>query len=215
MPGDNWKAAFVTIYGHFKLLVRPFGLCNASTSFQYLINDVLCNPLDQFVVAYLDDMFIFAGNLEDFWTTQEETDLRQMKIFFLEHTNIQFLGYIISSEGLCMDPNQIKAVVEWPAPWNIKEIQWLVEFANFYREFIRDFSKLLALITDRSSFHVHSSHYLSLSKLNALNPAGAAILFQTMEDTMQLYPCTYFSCLMSEAEKNSPGMGHSACECSD
>lgn len=80
----------------------------------------------------------------------------------LEQTHIQFLGYIISSEGLCMDPNQIKAVVKWPAPWNIKEIQWLVEFVNFYREFIRDFSKVIALITDRSSFHVHSSHYLSL-----------------------------------------------------
>ena len=60
--GDEWKTAFRTRYGHFQYNVMPFGLANAPATFQHMINDVLRDYLDVFVVAYLDDLLIFSTN---------------------------------------------------------------------------------------------------------------------------------------------------------
>lgn len=59
--------------------------------------------------------------------------------------SVSFLGYIVSSEGVCMDPDKVKAVVDWPSPDSRKALQRFLRFANFYRRFIRNFSQLAAL----------------------------------------------------------------------
>ncbi len=58
--GDKWKTKFRTCYGHFKYFVMPFGLSNAPTIFQHPMNDVFCEYLDDFVVCYINDIFIFS-----------------------------------------------------------------------------------------------------------------------------------------------------------
>ena len=58
--GDEWKMAFHTRYGHFEYLVMPFGLCNAPATFQSYINNALRDFLDDFCVAYLDDVLIYT-----------------------------------------------------------------------------------------------------------------------------------------------------------
>jgi hypothetical protein len=59
-PGDEWKTAFCTRYGHFKYTVMPFDLTNAPAVFQHLMNDIFRDYMDEFVVVYLDDILIFS-----------------------------------------------------------------------------------------------------------------------------------------------------------
>ena len=63
--GDEYKTAFRTRYGHFEYLVMPFGLKNAPATFQYFINDVLSDYLNDFVISYIDDILIYSNSLEE------------------------------------------------------------------------------------------------------------------------------------------------------
>lgn len=62
--GDEWKTAFNTPFGHFEYQVLPFGLVNAPTVFQALVNDILRDMLNIFVFVYLDDILIFSPSLQ-------------------------------------------------------------------------------------------------------------------------------------------------------
>ena len=66
-PGDEWKTAFRTRYGHFEYTVMPFGLTNAPAVFQHMANDIFRDLLDTCLIIYLDDLLIC-------WKTQEEHD---------------------------------------------------------------------------------------------------------------------------------------------
>jgi hypothetical protein len=63
--GDEWKTTFRIHYGHFEYVIMPFGLTSAPVVFQHMMNDVLCEYLDDFVVCYIDDIFIFFKNMVD------------------------------------------------------------------------------------------------------------------------------------------------------
>jgi len=63
--GDEWKMIVRNHYGHFEYVVMPCGLTNAPIVFQHMINDVFCEYLDDFVVYYIDDIFIFSKNMAD------------------------------------------------------------------------------------------------------------------------------------------------------
>src|SRR3989440_492878 len=144
--GEEWKTAFRTRYGHYEYLVMPFGLTNAPATFQSLINATLQEYLDVFVVAYLDDVLIYsAGTLEEHiqdvkkvMKKLQQKDL-QLKIEKCEfhQKEVSFLGSIVSTNGIQMDPEKVKAVKDWPRPTNVKEVQ---AFANFYRRFIKGYS---------------------------------------------------------------------------
>lgn len=154
--GDEWKTAFRTKYGLFEYLVMPFGLTNAPSTFQHLINFVFHDMLDKFVVAYLDDILVFSNTKEEHERHVKQVlgRLKENKLyakaekceFYAEE--IEFLGYLISSKGIRMDPAKVQSVVEWPQPKNIKEIRGFLGFANFYRHFIKNYSKLVAPLTD-------------------------------------------------------------------
>jgi hypothetical protein len=110
--GDEWKTAFRIRYGHFEYNVMPFGLTNAPAVFQHLMNDVFREFLDDFVVCYLDDILVFSKNeeehinhvrlvLEKLRTAGLYTKLEKC---VFHQPQVEFLGYIISGEGLSMDP---------------------------------------------------------------------------------------------------------------
>jgi hypothetical protein len=63
--GDEWKTVFRTHYSHFECVVMPFGLINVLVFFQHVMNDVFCEYLGDFVICYIDDIFIFSKNMED------------------------------------------------------------------------------------------------------------------------------------------------------
>jgi hypothetical protein len=133
----------------------PFGLTNAPASFQWWMNEVLSDYLDVFCIAYLDDILIYSDSLEEHQQhvrqvlqrlKEVELTLKPSKCEF--HTDrMEYLGYIISPMGIQMDPDKIKMVKDWKEPVNVKGIQSFLGFANFYRRFIRDFSKIMTPLT--------------------------------------------------------------------
>ena len=153
--GDEWKTAFRTRYGHFEYLVMPFGLTNAPASFQTYTNDCLHDFLDFFCVVYLDDVLIFSDTPEEHvnHVKQVLSRLREygltcnLKKCEFHATSLSFLGFVISSEGVSMDPDRIVAINEWPTPMDVHEIQIFLGFANFYRRFIEGYSRIAAPIT--------------------------------------------------------------------
>jgi hypothetical protein len=153
--GDEWKMAFRTKYGLYEYLVMPFGLTHAPASFQRWMNEILSDYLDVFCIAYLDDILIYSDNLEQhrqhvkmILRRVEEVGLTLKALKCEFHTNkTEYLGYIISPTGIEMDPEKVRAVAEWKEPMNVKGVQSFLGFTNFYRRFIRDFSKITAPLT--------------------------------------------------------------------
>ncbi|SNX82233.1 uncharacterized protein MEPE_00939 [Melanopsichium pennsylvanicum] len=155
-PGHEWKTAFRTRYGSYEYLVMPFGLCNAPATFQRLMNHVLSDLLDVSVIVYLDDILVFSDNEADHHhhVCQVLDRLRKHQLYCAPdkcefHTDsVEFLGYLVSPDGLSMDPTKVSTVLEWPPPQSIRQIQVFLGFANFYRRFIRHYSRVAAPLTD-------------------------------------------------------------------
>ncbi|THZ62800.1 hypothetical protein D6C85_09139 [Aureobasidium pullulans] len=154
--GDEWKTAFNTRYGQYEYLVMPFGLCNAPGSFQSYINAALHDYLDDFCTGYLDDILIFSETLAEHRQHVRKVleRLRKAQLYAdidkseFEVTSVKYLGLIISTEGLSMDPKKVEAVQDWPAPRVLRDVQGFLGFANFYRRFIEKFSKVAKPLTD-------------------------------------------------------------------
>lgn len=134
----------------------PFRLTNAPASFQALINDTLKEYLDEYVVAYLDDILIFSKTYEEYMEhvkkvlkklEEKELYVKLKKCEFYKH-EIRFLGYMISQDGIGPDPEKIRAIKEWPEPETVKDVQSFVGLANFYRRLIKGFSKIAILLTN-------------------------------------------------------------------
>lgn len=122
--GDEWKTAFNTPFGHFEYRVLPFGVVNAPSVFQALVNDVLRDMLNLFVFVYLDDILILSPNLQ-----VHMQHVRQVLQLLLENClfvkaeqctfhaqSVTFLGSIIYAQGISMDPVKVRAVTDWPRP---------------------------------------------------------------------------------------------------
>jgi hypothetical protein len=155
VEGDEWKTAFRTRYGSFEFLVMPFGLTNARASFQHFVNDVFHQHVDNFVIVYLDDILVYSNTLEEH-RQHVRTVLELLRDNGLygkatkcefHTTSIEYLGYFVTPQGLEMDPAKVRSILDWPIPTSIKGVQSFLGFANFYRRFIQDYSKVANPLT--------------------------------------------------------------------
>ena len=134
----------------------PFGLCNAPSTFQSYINEGLHDILDVYCTAYLDDVLVFSSSMDEHRKHVREvlTRLRRaglhvdIKKTEFHRTEVKYLGIIISTEGLKMDPDKVKAVREWATPRNTHDVLSFLGFANFYRRFIKDFGRIAMSLTE-------------------------------------------------------------------
>lgn len=125
---DKWKIAFSTSCGHYEYCVMPYGFSRAPAVFQSFINDVLRNISS--TPPHARPIFsMFAKPFNN--SPKTNCSLKERSAPFTKFT-ISFLGYIISSDGVSMDPAKISAITEWPTPRTIKELQQFLGFANFY-----------------------------------------------------------------------------------
>ena len=134
----------------------PFGLTNVPATFQRLINNVLRLYLDVYYIYYLDDILVYLKNEEqyvvDVTTILEALQkarllLKPEKCYFYVK-EVVFLGYIVTTTGLAINPKKVEAILEQLAPTNIKEVQSFLGFANFYRRFIKDYLRIAGLLIE-------------------------------------------------------------------
>ena len=153
---DVEKTAFRTRYGHYEFLVLSFGLTNAPATFMSLMNSVFHPLLDSCVITYIDDILVYSKTEEEHLVHLRQVleILRQNKLygkitkcdFFCKE--LEFLGYIVSADGIKTDPKKIQAIRDWPVPKNIKDVQSFLGLANYYRKFIHNFSKKASALTE-------------------------------------------------------------------
>ena len=153
--GDEWKTVFWTCYRAFEWSVILFGLTNAPAAFQHFMNDVFSDLLDVCIVVYLDDILIYSDNITQHWSHIKEVLKRLRKAGLYAkaekcefHSNsMEYLGYVLSPSGLMMSDMKVKTIQEWSEPKKIKNIQSFLEFTNFYRYFIFNYSDIVTLLT--------------------------------------------------------------------
>ncbi|GJX64136.1 putative reverse transcriptase domain-containing protein [Tanacetum coccineum] len=153
---DILKIAFRIRYGHYEFQVMPFGLTNAPAVFMDLMNRV-CKPyLDKFVIVFIDDILIYSRNKEEHakhlriileLLKKEKLYAKFSKCDFWIYI-VQFLGHLIDSQGLHVDPAKIEAVKNWTSPTTPTEIRQFLGLAGYYRRFIKDFSKIAKSLTE-------------------------------------------------------------------
>ena len=154
--GDEGKTTCVTRYGAYEFLVMPFGLTNAPATFCNLMNDVLFEYIDAFVVVYLDDIVIYSQSLREHEKHMSLVfqRLRENKLFVKKEKcefaqrQITFLGHKINEGLIKMDENKVRAIREWSKPSKLKELRSFLGLANYYRRFIKGYSKMVAPLTD-------------------------------------------------------------------
>jgi hypothetical protein len=153
--GEEWKIAFRTCYGLFESLVMQFRLMNTPASFQHFINHILWPYLDGFITAYLDDILIYRDNLDEHHIhvhkvlqALSDTDLHlKPEECEFQEQDVNYLGFIISTDGTKIDPVKVTTIPEWPTLMNIKDLQFFFGFANFYPYFIRGYSAIMVPLT--------------------------------------------------------------------
>ena len=112
--------------------------------------------LDQYIIVYLDDILVYSKILEEYrqYVTKVLTyltavDLKlEPKKYEFHRKIVDFLGYVITIEGIKADPEKIRALLEWPAPTNVKELQSFLGTINFNRRFIKGFSGIALPLTE-------------------------------------------------------------------
>ncbi len=149
--GSEDLTIFITSFDFYKYHVMSFELINDSTFYQHYMNDVLFDYLHQFCQTYLDDIIIYSKTLKKHKRhvrlvlhRLRETDL-QVNInkckFHVQ--KIFFLRLLLFIEELKMNLRKVQAVVEWSTSTNLTQMQFFVDFCNFYRRFIKNFSKIV------------------------------------------------------------------------
>jgi hypothetical protein len=153
--GDTHKTAFRTRYGHFEFRVLPFGLTNAPATFMRMMNDIFRPLLDKCVLVYLDDILVYSRTAEEHLGHLQQvlSLLRQNRLYAKMSKcafmlpSVDFLGHIVSADGIKPDPGKLQAIQQWPVPRSTTEVRSFHGLAAYYRKFISGFSKIAAPLT--------------------------------------------------------------------
>jgi hypothetical protein len=133
----------------------PFGLANAPATFQAYINEALADLIDVICVVYLDDILIYSDDPEDhqMHVSQVLERLREKGLYakpskcVFSTKEVEFLGFIVNTEGVVMEPSRIETIRDWPVPTSFREVQVFLGFANFYRRFVSGYSAIARPLT--------------------------------------------------------------------
>ncbi|WVZ94364.1 hypothetical protein U9M48_040263 [Paspalum notatum var. saurae] len=149
---DIEKTTFRTHHGHFEFLMMLFGLTNAPTTFQALMNDVLRPFLRRFVLVFFDDILIYSES----WSAHLQhikavLDTLRAHSLFVKRTKCSFgaelvayLGHVVSANSVAMDMDKVEAVASWPRPRSAHGLRGFLGLAGYYRKFIQDFGLIVA-----------------------------------------------------------------------
>ncbi|GKF00696.1 putative reverse transcriptase domain-containing protein, partial [Tanacetum coccineum] len=152
---DIPKMAFRTQYGHYEFQVMPFGLTNVPAIFMDLMNRVYKPYLDKFVIVFIDDILIYSKDkkeheehlkaiLELLKNEKLYAKFSKCEFWILK---VQFVGHVIDSRGIHVDPAKIESIRDWASPKTPTEIRQFLGLVGYYRRFIEGFSKIAKSMT--------------------------------------------------------------------
>jgi hypothetical protein len=173
---DIHKTSFKTYFGHFEYVVMPFGLSNAPATFQSLMNDIFKDFLRKFILVFFDDILIYSKDMSDhvLHLGTALSILRQHKlaakmskcVFSVSH--VEYLGHVISAQGVATDPSKITAIAEWATPTTVTQLRSFLGLAGYYRRFIKDFGIICRPLHDllkKGNFHWSTCHDIAFQAL--------------------------------------------------
>jgi len=154
--GEEWKTAFKKRYSLHGYTVMPFGLFNAPSKFQSMINDVFREMLDVGVIASLDDILIYTETVEEHVALVRRVieRLRKARLYInlkkssFHQREVEFLGYKTSNRGIAMTSTKVEEIRVWSTPEKVVDAQSFMGSANFYHRFIKGFGKRATSLTD-------------------------------------------------------------------
>lgn len=154
-PKDTEKTAFSVENGHYEFVRMPFGLKNAPSTFQRVMDNVLRGLQHEICIVYLDDIILFSTSLQEHIEKlklvferlrQSNFKLQLDKCEFLRK-EVTYLGHIITPNGIKPNPEKIKAILDYPIPKTPKQLKGFLGLLGYYRKFIRNFAKLTKPLT--------------------------------------------------------------------
>jgi hypothetical protein len=153
---DVPKTSFRTPFGHYEYLTLRFGLVNAPSAFQSLMNELFAKHLHKFVMVYLDDIIVYSKS-----EAEHEKHLRIILNILKENNltathwkcsfyqkEVLFLGHIVDEQGVRVDPAKMKAVKEFPAPADVSHLRSFLGMTNYFRKFIKRYAHVVHPMTD-------------------------------------------------------------------
>ena len=170
-PEDILKTAFRTHHGHYEFRIMLFGLCNAPSSFQATMNAIFWPYLRRFIIVFFDDILVYSASLTEHLNHLEITFqvllthqfvLKFSKCFFAQN-QVEYLGHIVSSEGVKPVASKVEAILHWPIPHSIKAVRSFLGLAGFYRRFIRGYATIAAPLVHITT----KAHFLWTEKAQA------------------------------------------------
>ncbi|QRV84489.1 Retrotransposable element Tf2 protein [Ceratobasidium sp. AG-Ba] len=215
--GDEWKTAFRSKLGTYETNVMPFGVINGPAYFQAWMNDIFKDLLGVTMVVYMDDILVFSKTREDHVKHVREVlrRLRTNHLFLKPHkchfftTETSFIGIVISPEGISMEKEKVKAILEWKAPTTVKQVQAFLGLAGFYRRWVENFSNkeeqafqsIKEAITKEPVLIHPDPEKPYILETDASGVALGAVLSQKGEDG-RLHPIAYLSQSFTPPQKN-------------
>lgn len=235
-PRDRSKTAFSTEKGHFEFIRMPFGLKNAPATFQRAMNRILCDLIGKCCLVYLDDIIVFGNSLQQHLDNLNKV-LRRLieanlkvqvdKCEFLQK-QCEFLGHVVTEDGIKPNPNKIEKILTWPLPKTTKQIKGFLGLLGYYRKFIKDFAKLTKPLTKclkKGAQIIHNEEFKNcfddckqlltsdpilrypdfdkpfILETDASDFALGAVLSQKFEDSKE-HPIAYASRTLNDTECN-------------
>ena len=151
-PDDKCKTAFTSRRGLRQFTVMPFRLTNAPGTFMHLMQLVLSGLQWSNAVLYIDDIITFGKTFDETLLNLELVFARLRKVWLvlkpskcrLFRESVEFLGHVVSQEGISCDPNKLGPIKNWPKPQKVKDVRSFLELASYYRKHIRSFATIAA-----------------------------------------------------------------------